>query len=414
MKKYLCWLLLLLLLLGGCAQKAPVVSGAVGVTVHLQGEDETPLPAVEGYEDFMAVLSAALIDGQSNKNLSPVSVYIALSMAAEGARGETRAELLALLGEQSLEELRNSVEGLLNSLHLTGETGELMLANSLWMGAQDGTASFHEAYLDVLKTSYGAEANAVRFGETAAGERIKAWIEEKTRDKIKVSEDAMDFDANTLAVLLNTIYLRDQWRVPFDRALTEQGVFYGPAGERQAEYMRRTEYDGTVFRGEGYLRYALPLNEAGAMVFVLPDEGTALESLLGSPEQIEELLQGGDKVFAEVDLMVPRFSFQDRTDLEETLLFLGVRTCFTDGADFSLMTDAPMCVSRVLQESCIGVDEAGVVAAAYTLIAFTKGMAIPVARERVDFHLIRPFLYAIESRDGTILFLGTVTAPDQA
>ena len=93
---------------------------------------------------------------------------------------------------------------------------------------------------------------------------------------------------------------------------------------------------------------------------------------------------------------------------------LGVRTCFTGGADFSAMTDTPAHISRVLQESHIGVDENGVTAAAYTMIVMAKSAAIHSERERVDFHLTRPFLYAIESRDGTVLFIGTVTSPDEA
>ncbi len=48
------------------------------------------------------------------------------------------------------------------------------------------------------------------------------------------------------------------------------------------------------------------------------------------------------------------------------------------------------------------------------MVIMTKNAAIPLQREKVDFHLTRPFFYAIESRDGTILFLGTVTEPDKA
>ena len=224
----------------------------------------------------------------------------------------------------------------------------------------------------------------------------------------------MQFDGDTLAVLINTVFLKDSWREPFHEDRTEQGVFHGLNGkEGTADYMRRTDRNGTIVRGEGFLRYALPLNEVGRMVFVLPDEGVPLESLLGGPEKVGALLRDGEEKNADVDLMVPRFSFQDRTDLEEILQSLGVRTCFTGMADFSGMTDTPAHVSRVLQESYIGVDEKGVEAAAYTLVALAKSAAIPVDREKVDFHLTRPFLYAIESRDGTVLFLGTVAEPVQ-
>ena len=378
-------------------------------------EEVKEIPPIEGYESFMTVLSAALIDGQSNKNLSPVSVYMALAMAAEGARGATQEELLALLGEKTMEDVRAKAESMLRTLCVEKRTGELFLANSIWLGAQDGAAKFHEAYLQTLSDSYDAEAEAVRFGKKEAGEKIAAWIREKTRKKIKVSDDAMTFDADTLAVLINTIFLKDEWRTPFDKDRTEKGVFHGLNGKQtQVNYMRRTDKGVAIVRGEGYLRYAMPLSDVGRMVFVLPDEGVSLQSLLGSPEGIKELLLGGAESVVDVNIMLPKFTFQDRTDLEEALMGLGVRTCFTGGADFSAMTDTPAYISRVLQESHIGVDESGVVAAAYTMVVMSKNAAFPQEREKVDFHLTRPFLYAIESHDGTVLFIGTVTEPDRA
>ena len=422
MRRNVCWLLTGLLLLTGCVQPQVDLDPQEArptVTVTYYSEPTAVAPAVDmpdvaGYDDFTSVLSAAVLDGTGNKNLSPVSVYIALSMAAEGARGETQRELLALLGAQNAEEMRTTAEELLSSLEVRGETGEIALADSIWLGEQASTVSFRAAYLELLRDSYGAEARSVPFGDPAAGAEIAAWIREKTREKINISEDAMRFDADTLAVLINTVFLKDGWREPFNEDRTEQGIFFGLNGkEGTADYMRRTDLNGTIVRGEEFLRYALPLRDVGRMVFVLPDEGVTLESLLGGPEKVGLLLRDGEEKNADVDLMVPRFSFQDRTDLEEILQFLGVRTCFTGMADFSGMTDTPAHVSRVLQESYIGVDEKGVEAAAYTLVALAKSAAIPVDREKVDFHLTRPFLYAIESWDGTVLFIGTVAEPVQ-
>ena len=420
MKRIMCLLLTGLLLLAGCAQPQQGSNeGArptVTVTYHSEPTAIVPsmddIPTVSGYEEFMTVLSAAIIDGKNNKNLSPVSVYLALAMAAEGSRGRTQTELLTLLGAEDARDMRKTAEELLKKMDIQGETGQLALADSFWLGEQDEAVTFHEAYLDTLRSSYDAEARSVRFGHPSAGEEISAWIREKTREKVNVSEDAMRFDADTLAVLVNTIFLQDGWRIPFDENLTEEGFFNGVTGkQKQADYMRRKDRNVSIVRGEGFMRYVLPLNDVGNMVFVLPDEGVTLESLLGSSENIEKLLSDGEKKNVDVDLMVPKFGFQDRTDLEEILQSLGVRTCFTGEADFSGMTDTPAHISRVLQESFIGVDENGVVAAAYTLVAMTKNTSIPIEREKVDFHLTRPFLYAIESRDGTILFIGTVVEP---
>lgn len=430
MKKTICWLLLLVMLLSGCTgkgvdkkagenqlqQSEPAIQGSVMTLPAMDTDEPTPtIPPIDGYDGFMSVLSAALMDGKSNKNLSPVSVYIALAMAAEGAKGGTQEELLAVLGEKKMKDLRKSVEKMLKDLKTEGTGGELVLANSIWLGRQDESVTFHEAYVNTLAKSYGAEAGEVRFGEAEAGEKIAAWIKEKTRDKIQPSEDAMTFDGDTLSVLINTIYLKDGWQTPFIQERTEQGTFFGLQGkEISVKYMCRTDSDAAIVRGEGYLRYALSLGEVGRMVFLLPNEDVSLESLLGSPEKINELLRGGEKVNADVNLKVPKFSFQDRTDLEKTLMDLGVRISFTGGADFSGITDTPAHISRVLQESHIGVDENGVEAAAYTLIALGKSAMSIEERERIDFHLTRPFLYAIEDYDGMVLFIGTVTEPDKA
>ena len=434
MKKRICWLLIVLLL-AGCTKGATIQEKKEDtVDVNVQTQEGTPsmeppfdlpivttdnstvkLPVMDGYTYFLNRLSAALIDGKGNKNLSPISVYLAVAMAAEGAKGETQAEMLKLLGEPTIEDLRVKASAMLRDLSVKGETGELILANAIFLGIQDGDVSFHEAYLKTLADTYDASAETVRFGEIEAGQRIAAWIKEKTREKIKVSEDAMKFDTDTLAVLLNTIYLKDGWRVPFEQDRTEAGTFYGLDGqELNVNYMRRTDNGVTIIRGDRYLRYAMALKNVGRMVFVLPDEGVALESLLGSPEKLQELLKGGtEKSNVEVSLMVPKFTFQDRTDLEEVLMGLGVKTCFTGNADFSTMTDTPAYISRVLQESHIGVDENGVVAAAYTMIEMAKNGVFPMDKETVDFHLTRPFLYAIESKDGTVLFVGTVVAPKE-
>ena len=213
MKKTVSLLLIGLLLLTGCAQSPKNTDReearpTVTVTYYSEPTAAAPLPdmpAIDGYEGFMAVLSAAVIDGTENRNLSPVSVYIALAMTAEGAKSETQAELLKLLGAKDSEDMRKTAGELLKNLDIQGETGELALADSIWLGEQDNTVSFREAYLELLRTSYDAEARSVPFGDPAAGAQIAGWIREKTREKVQVSEDAMQFDGDTLAVLINTI-----------------------------------------------------------------------------------------------------------------------------------------------------------------------------------------------------------------
>lgn len=388
-------------------------------------KEETPLPIVQktdaeipeigGYADFCDTLSAALIDGSRNRNLSPISVYLALSMTAEGAKGETQADMLKLLGCASLEELRGVCGAMLEALSIDTEQSALAIADSVWMADRGGELSFDEGYQKVLVDTYRSEANTVRFGTKETSKQIANWIKTHTRNKIDLSPDSMNFDENTVMVLINAIYLKDAWRDEFYEGATKTGAFTGLNGERVASYMHRYDPDSAIVQGDGFLRYSLPLLRVGYMSFVLPDEDVALSELLGSPEKLHALLQGGETVAAHVDVKVPKFEFQDQIDLVDTLTELGIGGAFTDGADFSGMCPDKhdIAISEVLQGSYIGVNEQGVEAAAYTLVAMADGMAMPQELPEIDFHLTRPFLYTITAYDGTVLFIGTVTEPTE-
>ena len=147
------------------------------------------------------------------------------------------------------------------------------------------------------------------------------------------------------------------------------------------------------------------------MTFVLPDDGVSLEKLLGTPDAIDKLLHEGVDIKYDVSLRIPKFRFQDKMDLTAVLAALGLDLSFTPAADFSGMSDTPCCIDSVIQESYIGVDENGVEAAAYTMVQMRTTAFLPQQLEKLDFHLTRPFFYAIESFDGQVLFIGTVTNP---
>lgn len=376
-------------------------------------EPMSELPEVNGYADFSNLLSAALLSGTQNRNLSPISVYLALAMVTEGAEGDTRTELLRLLGCKDLAELRGVCAGMLEALSFDGEGSTLELSNSLWMADRinDVPVTFRDAYLAALADTYRSEANTVSFGSQSAREQIAAWITEHTHEKIRISPDALIFDPSTLAVLINAIYLKDGWSETFDPEITAPDTFSAYTGEMTVDYMHRFDRNAVVRRGDGWIAYRVRMNRVGYVTFVLPDEGIELSRLLGSPDAIDTLLHAGTEQKYDVSLMIPKFKFQDRIELADVLEALGLRLSFSPAADFSGMSDLPCRIDRVLQESYIGVDEYGVEAAAYTMIQMRTTAFNPTQLEKIDFHLTRPFFYAIESNDGTVLFIGTVTNP---
>ncbi len=325
--------------------------------------------------------------------------------------------MLKLLGCSSIEELRGVCGAMLETLSVHTEDSSLEIADSIWMADRGDALTFRADYRKTLADVYRSEANTVRFGTQEASEQIVNWIKAHTHDKISLSPDAMDFSPDTVALLINTIYLKDAWRDEFYEGATESGTFRGLDGEQTVDYMHRYDSNSAIVQGEGFLRYTLPLLRVGRMVLVLPDENISLSELLGTSEKLHALLQDGVSVEAHVDVKLPKFKFEDQIDLNGTLQALGMGRAFDPNqAEFSGMCENKndIFISEVLQGSYIGVDEKGVEAAAYTLVAMPDGMAMPRELPEIAFHLDRPFLFAIESFDGTVLFIGTVTAPTPA
>ncbi len=406
--------LLSLLLLCACVQKPQTANGLVPESADVHPvELGFDVPEIGNFSDFACTLSAALLDGAENRNLSPVSVYFALAMAAEGANGKTQADLLKLLGCSDLEALHGNAGKILKQLSKKDWTGEIMLSNALWMAE---AFPLKEAYQKQLKTLYGADAESVRFGTADAGKRISDRISEKTNGLIAPSPDAMQFDETTLAVLLNTVYFCDLWAEEFKDKDVQTGTFTRADGtEQSADYLHRFESWDWIYKGDGFLRYTVWFESRGVMTFILPDEGIALSDLLGTPEKLKTLLYGGDQIRADVDLLLPKFAFSDKFELADVLCALGIADAFTKGrADFSGMTDIPARLDRVIQETAIDLNERGVIAAAYTYENMEPA-AEPWFEEvpRIDFHLDRPFLFVIKDRSGTPLFVGTVNAPTE-
>ena len=84
--------------LSACATNAgalDLMNGIQGKTVQGKATDEKFTSA---YSDFAAKLFNTSDDKDSNSLISPLSVMLALAMTANGADGETKAEMEKVLG----------------------------------------------------------------------------------------------------------------------------------------------------------------------------------------------------------------------------------------------------------------------------------------------------------------------------
>jgi hypothetical protein len=84
-------------------------------------------------EFYKASIAEMLKTGEGENTVySPANVYMALAMLAEATGGESRAQILSLLGAEEISEVREMAEALWMLSYEPGEKGTTMLANSIW------------------------------------------------------------------------------------------------------------------------------------------------------------------------------------------------------------------------------------------------------------------------------------------
>ena len=151
------------------------------------------------------------------------------------------------------------------------------------------------------------------------------------------------------------------------------------------------------------------------MWFLLPDEGVSLQELLQDEQTMDFVLSGGtweNSKYLTIHLALPKFDISSQIELSEGLQALGVTDVFDPSqSDFSPMTRdlTDIFVSKAEHGVRVAVDEEGVTAAAYTVMAMNGSGAPP--DDEISFTLDRPFLFVITSDDGLPLFVGSVYQP---
>lgn len=301
-------------------------------------------------------------------------------------------------------------------MHLMEQTGtgiHLETANSVW--SKEGLP-LRKDYLKTSRNYYGAEILTTDFASEQSVADINTWISEHTGHTIKNMLNAPP-GAQAIAILVNALYFKGQWRDVFMEHRTSLDDFHTAAN---------TVVEVPLMRRDGMFRYAeneewqairLPYGEGQAdMVVILPAETSSLAKVMA---QVAEngLPDEGEFVERWGELGLPRFKAGYGTDLVKELQTLGVKLAFDPGkGDFSALADVagPISISQIIHRTYMDVNEWGTEAAASTVVAMGGGGAVST-EPSFEMTVNRPFIYVIEDRQtGVWLFLGAIENPVRA
>lgn len=356
-----------------------------------------------GLETFQLTVQAG--DEHTNVMISPLSIECALGMVANGAAGDTLAEMEQLLcGGQPVE--------LYNRYRATYEPGEtLQLANSIWIRDDAQRIQVRDEFIEINESVYDAQSYLTPFDESTVV-AINDWVNEHTNQMIPKLLDSIS--PEHVMYLINAAAFEDEWEVPYEETdISEDGTFVNSRQQEEHTAMLYSE-ENVYLEDEmvtGFLRpYA---NGNYAFMALLPkDETMPLQTYVENLTAEAYTSLWNERTREKVSVGIPEFSYSYDTELNQVLKQQGMERAFDDRADFSNMADSldALNIGSVLHKTFIEVNREGTRAAAVTAIAMTGAAVMETKFVMLD----RPFVYAIvDQRTGMPIFIGTVNSVEE-
>lgn len=355
-------------------------------------------------------------DMQSGKNvlISPESVLNALAMTANGADGETLAEMERVMSGDAgipIDELNAYMltynEDLENQEGVTFHN-----ANSIWIRDDADKIRVNDEFLQTDKNYYDAEVFLRSFDDSTVGE-INDWVNDKTNGMIQKLVNTISQEE--MLYLINAIAFEGEWETPYEDAqIYEDGIFTDARGQQERVTMLSSTEN--IYVGDGQASGFIKNYKGGKYAFMalLPNPNISLADYAAgmTGEKFIDMYQ--NRSYEDVVVELPEFSYEYEKKLGNTLSDMGMARAFAEDADFSKMAETAkgkLFINEVIHKTFIQVDRHGTKAAAVTSIAMeTCGISEPPKTVILD----RPFVYAIvDTATGLPIFIGAVNTVSQ-
>ncbi|MBP5416983.1 MAG: hypothetical protein J6Y58_05585 [Clostridiales bacterium] len=370
----------------------------------------------DGFKKFLEKSTSTFAEEAGDENFvySPLSLYLCMSIVAESADGNTRQEILDLLGVPDIETLRATSKSLFLANYVDDGAGKCLLANSIWM---NNRFDYKNDTVERIATEYLASVFSGDPEDEKYIEEFRNWLNRQTDGLLTDYVDDLPMDKDLLLMVASTINYNGKWGMRFHEDETKPGTFHAPAGDVTCDFMNMEYEKFDCHTGDGYTAIELPVTGNGKMRLILPDKDTSAQNLLKDKDFMEFLNNSytDGNVFGEamVDLSLPKFDVSYKNDMIDELQKLGVHDAFDkDRGNFGSITDQgpddKIFVKKVEQDVRVMIDEEGVKGAAITVAMIVEQCA-PSAKYTFVFD--RPFIFEVFSDTGAPLFVGVVNDP---
>ena len=320
-----------------------------------------------------------------NLIISPLSIFQALSLTANGAKGKTQSEMLALLQCKSVDDL-NKVNYEILSAFKNFSTIDIANAVMTKFTPLEEFTSIAKKYLAPIEPLVSVE-------------QVNKWCSDKTHGKIDKILD--ELDPYTRMILLNAVYFKGEWVSKFKSAQTKKLKFYNLGKEeKDVDTMVQIKHFKYYEDKKAQAIELFFIKDYMSAIIILPAEGTDInkyiDTLSISNGEYNKIIDGFKT--AKVHLQLPKFELEFKEKLNEVLKDLGMYNAFSEvDADFTgLREEGKLFINQVIHKTYLKVFEDGCEAAAVTAIDVATN-SLPIEEKIFDMKVNKPFLFLLKN-----------------
>ncbi|QCQ67812.1 serpin [European chub iridovirus] len=313
----------------------------------------------------MAEQLMSLICDGVNSCISPSGLTEMLCMLMEGARNNTKTQILAAL----------------DNVYKKGQTKHKNVSSAI--------------FVDRWYFDHWTSNNCIKSLDFYSGEAFKCinnWAEKATNGKIKNIFQNDDSFRDTKCVFINVVYFKGFWKQPFENTCTN--IFHT---------LNDGDVDVSMMSCDGYFNVS---DDGNVIKLPYCDKRTVMYVVLNGTDWRKPLSA------KHVEVYLPKFKIEAKYSLNDALRKMGVVDLFELGkCDLTGFTNEEfnhLYASKIEQMTYINVDELGTEAA-----AVTSGICVDGCLPDPDviFRADHPFRYYIVDENKEVMFAGQCVNP---
>ena len=169
-----------------------------------------------------------LTRGETSSVISPLSITFALGMLNNGAAGQTMEEINRTLGfgEAGADAINAFCYKMLTESNTLDEKTKALIANTIFVNEGLGY-QLQDGFIEKVNEFYNAQPQSRDFNDGQTMDVINQWASDHTEAMIQEVLHEETFNPLAVSYLLNAIYFKGEWTVPFDVANTKDEAFGG-------------------------------------------------------------------------------------------------------------------------------------------------------------------------------------------